>query len=46
MRELALDVRDAQGMLEALREARPEVVVHLAGAAARTALAAGPGGHL
>jgi CDP-glucose 4,6-dehydratase len=31
MRELALDVRDARGMLEAVRESSPEVVIHLAG---------------
>ena len=30
MRELAVDVRDAAAMREALREARPEVVLHLA----------------
>ncbi|MHB8242200.1 MAG: CDP-glucose 4,6-dehydratase [Solirubrobacteraceae bacterium] len=31
MRELAVDVRDGHAMLEAVREAAPEVVVHLAG---------------
>lgn len=31
MRELAVDVRDAAGVLEALRASRAEVVVHLAG---------------
>ncbi len=30
MRELAVDVRDATGVRDALREARPEVVIHLA----------------
>jgi CDP-glucose 4,6-dehydratase len=31
MRELALDVRDGRGMIEAVRESSPEVVIHLAG---------------
>ena len=46
MRELAVDVRDARGVLEALRASRAEVVVAPRRAAPGAPLAAGPGGNL